>query len=154
MNRIKSTYIKDLEAMNDESLLQTMESIETHAIANVNWAEYPYAPSVNFHIAHSDKVIAVMFKVTEDHVKAVSMENNGPVWEDSCVEFFARMADGQRYINIEMNCAGTILVGKRLTKADAQHLSETEIATIRRITSLPHEQLDSRGENQSWCAPP
>ena len=152
MNRIKSTYIGDLEAMSNETLLQTLESLETHAIANVNWPEYPYAPSVNFHIAHSDKVLAVMFRVTEDHVKAVSMEDNGPVWEDSCVEFFTKMADGQRYINIEMNCAGTILVGKRLSKKDATHLSDTEIGTIRRITSLPHQQIDSRGDGQSWWA--
>ena len=152
MNRIKSTYIESLEAQSNESLLQTLESLEKHTISNVNWPEYPYAPSVNFHIAHSDKAIAIMFQVTEDHIKAVSMENNGPVWEDSCVEFFAKMADNQRYVNIEMNCAGTILVGKRLSKADAKHLTEAEIATIRRITSLPHQQIDSRGENQSWWA--
>jgi hypothetical protein len=152
MAKIRSQYIAGIETLSDEALIEALSATESHAIANVNWAEYPYKPSVDFHIAHSDKAIAIMFKVTEDHVKAVAMENNGRVWEDSCVEFFVRMADGQRYTNIEMNCAGTILVGKRLSKADAEHLSESEIATIRRITSLPHEQTDSRKAGQSWWA--
>ena len=152
MNKLQSKYIPELDNMSAQALRDTLGCVEAQAIANVNWPEYPYAPEVRFHLAHSDKAIAVMFEVTEDHIKAVAMENNGPVWEDSCVEFFATMADGKRYINIEMNFAGTILVGKRLTKADAQHLSETEIATIRRITSLPHEQIDSHQEGQSWWA--
>ena len=150
--KLKSTYIKNLETFSNDSLLQTLLSLESHAINNVNWPEYPYAPVIDFHIAHSDKALAVMFKVTEDHVKAVSMKDNGPVWEDSCVEFFAKMADGQKYVNIEMNCTGTILVGERLSKADARHLSEAEIATIRHFTSLPHEPIDSKEEGQSWWA--
>ena len=152
MNKIKSTYIKGMETLSDSALRETLAALESHPTANVNWPEYPYAPSVDFHIANSDKAVAVMFKVTEDHVKAVAMETNGPVWEDSCVEFFVTMADGQRYMNIEMNCAGTILVGKRLSKTDAQHLTEAEISTIRRVTSLPHEPIDSRAEGQSWWA--
>ena len=152
MNRIKAQYIAGVESLSNEALHQALSALEKHEIGCVNWAEYPYKPSVHFHLAHSDKAIAIMFKVTEDHVKAVAMENNGPVWEDSCVEFFVRMADGQRYVNIEMNCAGTILVGKRLTKKDATHLSHAEIATIRRITSLPHEQTDSSKAGQSWWA--
>ena len=152
MAKIRSQYIAGVETLSDEALIEALSATESHAIANVNWAEYPYKPSVDFHLAHSDKAIAIMFKVTEDHVKAVAMENNGRVWEDSCVEFFVRMADGQRYVNIEMNCIGSILVGKRLTKKDATHLSHAEIATIRRITSLPHEPVDSHSEGLTWWA--
>ena len=152
MAKIRSQYIAGVETLQDEALIEALSSTEKHTIGNVNWAEYPYKPSVDFHLAHSDKAIAIMFQVIEDHVKAVAMENNGPVWEDSCVEFFAKMADNQRYVNIEMNCAGTILVGKRLSKADAKHLTEAEIATIRRITSLPHEPVDSHSEGLTWWA--
>ena len=152
MNKIKAQYIAGVESLSNEALLQALSALEKHEIGCVNWAEYPYKPSVHFRMAHSEKAVAVMFEVSEDHVRAVAMENNGRVWEDSCVEFFVRMADGQRYVNIEMNCAGTILVGKRLTKKDATHLSHAEIATIRRITSLPHEQTDSSKAGQSWWA--
>ena len=152
MAKIRSQYIAGVETLSDEALIEALSATESHAIDNVNWAEYPYKPSVDFHLAHSDKAIAIMFQVTEDHVKAVAMENNGRVWEDSCVEFFVRMADGQRYVNIEMNCIGSILVGKRLTKKDATHLSHAEIATIRRITSLPHEPVDSHSEGLTWWA--
>ena len=152
MNKLQSKYIPELDNMSDQALRDALGSVEAQAIANVNWPEYPYAPEVRFHLAHSDKAIAVMFEVTEDHVKAVAMENNGPVWEDSCVEFFATMADGKRYINIEMNCTGTILAGRRTSKQDAEHLSEEELTVIRHFTSLPHEPIDSKGEGQSWWA--
>ena len=72
MNKIKSTYIKGMETLSDSALRETLAALESHPTANVNWPEYPYAPSVDFHIANSDKAVAVMFKVTEDHVKAVA----------------------------------------------------------------------------------
>ena len=152
MNKIKAQYIAGVEDLTDEALLQALSALEKHEIGCVNWAEFPYKPSASFKMAYSEKAIAILFEVSEGHVRAVAMENNGPVWEDSCVEFFAKMADGQKYVNIEMNCTGTILVGERLSKADARHLSEAEIATIRHFTSLPHEPIDSKEEGQSWWA--
>ena len=152
MNKLQSKYIPELDNMSDQALRDTLGSVEAQAIANVNWPEYPYAPEVRFHLAHSDKAIAVMFEVTEDHVKAVAMENNGPVWEDSCVEFFVLTPDGKHYINFEMNCAGTMLAAKRTSRHDPAPFGAEQFDQIRRITSLPHEPIDSKGEGQSWWA--
>mgnify|MGYP002512685292 CR=1 FL=1 len=85
---MKAQYIAGLESLSDEALREALACLESHAIANVNWKEYPYSPAVNFKLGWSDKAIAVMFEVTEAHVKAVAMEDNGHVWEDSCVETF------------------------------------------------------------------
>ncbi len=152
MNKIKAQYIAGVELLSDEALRDALSALEKQEIGCVNWAEYPYKPEVNFRIAYSEKALAVMFEVKEDHVKAIAMENNGPVWEDSCVEFFILDADGKQYYNIEMNCAGTILVGKRASRHDATHFNPEQISAIRRITSLPHERIDSRAEGQSWWA--
>ena len=152
MAKIRSQYIAGVETLSDEALIEALSATESHAIANVNWAEYPYKPSVDFHIAHSDKAIAIMFKVTEDHVKAVAMEDNGPVWEDSCVEFFIRTADGKHYINFEMNCAGTLLAARRTSRHDPTHFGPEQFEQVRRINSLPHEEINSIGEGQSWWA--
>jgi hypothetical protein len=116
----------------------------------VNWSEFPYAPSVNFRLAYSDKAIAILFEVSEAHVRAAAMESNGPVWEDSCVEFFIMTPDGKHYVNVEMNCIGTILAARRTSRHDAVHFPEDRLSAIRHFTSLPHEPIDSRKEGQSW----
>ena len=109
MKIIKAQYISGLEDLSDIALHKALADLESHTISNVNWMKFPYKPSVTFKIAHSDKAIAILFDVSEDHIKAVAMEDNGPVWEDSCVEFFFELP-GAGYFNLEMNCgAGTLL---------------------------------------------
>ena len=95
MNTLKIQNICGLESMSDTDLRSALEALEANPIANVNWAEYPYAPEVSFKMAYSEKAVAILFEVKEDHVRAEAMENNGPVWQDSCVEFFIRDPDGQ-----------------------------------------------------------
>ena len=152
MNRIKAQYIGRLEALSDEALHEVLSGLESHTIDNVNWQEFPYKPTVNFRMACSDKAVAILFEVKEDHVKAVAMDDNGPVWEDSCVEFFAQWPDGKHYTNFEMNCVGTLLAAKRTSRHDPAPFTPEQMATIRRITSLPHETIDSKGAGQSWWA--
>lgn len=152
MNRIKAQYISGLETLSDSALHEALSGLESHVIDNVNWQEFPYRPSVNFRMACSDKAVAILFEVTENHVKAVAMENNGPVWEDSCVEFFAQWPDGKHYTNFEMNCAGTLLAAKRTSRHDPAPFTPEQMAMIRRITSLPHREIDSKSAGQSWWA--
>ena len=152
MNTIKAQYIAGAETLSDEALYEALSALEEHEIGCVNWGEFPYKPSAGFHIAYSDKAVAIMFEVNEDHVRAVAMENNGPVWEDSCVEFFVLAPDGKHYTNFEMNCAGTMLAALRTSRHDPEKFSDEQFAAIRRITSLPHEPVDSRSEGQSWWA--
>ena len=150
MNRTKIQHISGLESMEEQVLLETLKGLEPHQIANVNWQEYPYSPEVTFRMAYSDKVLAILFEVTEDHVRAQAMNNNGPVWEDSCVEFFVKNQSGTHYTNFEMNCVGTMLAASRTSRHDAVHFDDGKMAQIRRITSLPHKIIDSRGTGQSW----
>ena len=152
MNTIKAQYISAVESLSDEALRETLSGLESHEIGCVNWAEFPYAPQVKFHIAHSDKAIALLFEVREDHVKAVAMENNGPVWQDSCVEFFVMGPDGEHYTNFEMNCIGTMLAARRTSRHDPAQFTAEQFAPVRRVTSFAHEQMDSKGEGQSWWA--
>jgi hypothetical protein len=152
MNTIKIQNICGLESMSDTDLRQALQTLEANPIANVNWAEYPYAPEVSFKMACSDKAVAVLFEVKEDHVRAEAMENNGPVWQDSCVEFFIMDPDGQHYTNFEMNCAGTMLAARRTSRHDPVPFTSDKFTNIRRITSLPHEPIDSKGAEQSWWA--
>ena len=82
-----------------------------------------------------------MFEVEEEHVRAVTTEDNGPVWEDSCVEFFVADPVGDGYFNFEINCIGTALAAHRYSRSDARHFDEGRMSRIRRITSLPPRSM-------------
>ena len=147
---ITSKYIPNIEGMTDKEALEAISATEAHPLKCVNWAEYPYSPEVSFRIAHSDKAFAVFFKVKESHVRAVSLEANGPVWEDSCVEIFLANPAGEGYFNFETNCIGTSLAAKRRSKTVADMFGDELMSQIRTVGSLPHEAIDSKGEGQQW----
>ena len=101
---IEARFIRKIEQLRDDEIRLVMrDRLESNPIDCVNWSDYPYAPRVSFRIAHSDDALAIMFEVEEEHVRAVSLESNGPVWEDSCVEFFVKSAEGEGYFNFEVN---------------------------------------------------
>ena len=105
---------------------------------------------MEFRIAHSDDAVVVMFEVEEEHVRAVSLQNNGPVWEDSCVEFFVANPAGEGYFNFEVNCIGTMLAAYRKSRSEAVHFSDEQMAQIRRFGSLDRACVDLRGAGQRW----
>ena len=158
MNKIHSKYIPSIESLSDQTLHQTLASLESNGISNINWNEYPYAPSVSFRMAHSDIAIAILFEVTEDHVKAVAMEDNGPVWQDSCVEFFVKPASGRGYCNFEFNCGGTMLAfhipdHRRVPGGfvDFHRLSPEQCQMVNRYTTLPRVNDPERVGKRVWC---
>lgn len=151
MKEIDIRYIGGIENRTDSEIYEALNSGTcSHGIGCINWKEFPYAPEVSFNIAYSDKVIAVLFHVKEDHVLGRAMESNGPVWEDSCVEIFIDDAESAEYFNFETNCIGTRLASKRRSRTDADHFSDEQIEKIRTFGSLPHAIVDERGEGLSW----
>ena len=155
MNRTaKVTYIAQIENLTNEQIREVMT---TRAVAlqldSHNWsAQYPYAPKVTAFVAVSDNHIALVFNILEEHTKAVEMENNGRVWEDSCVEFFVANPVGEGYYNFEMNAIGTLLAAYRTSRENATHFSAEQIAEIRRFGLLDHAPIDVEGENSWWVA--
>ncbi|MBO5693265.1 MAG: hypothetical protein J6R74_04930 [Tidjanibacter sp.] len=148
---IKAPFVEGLEELSDERLVATLREVGTLGqIDSLNWAEYPYAPAVSCRIAHRDTAVAIMFEVRESTVKATTLDSNGPVWEDSCVEFFVANPKGEGYFNFEINCIGTALAAFRRSRSDAEHFSEEKIAKVRRFGSLPHATIDINEEGQSW----
>ena len=75
------------------------------------WPEFKYKPDVDFAIAHSNEHLLLKFYVTEKHVRAINLMPNGPVYNDSCVEFFISWGEDKTYYNLEFNCSGTCNFG-------------------------------------------
>lgn len=109
-------------------------------IDTVNWAEFPYKPTVEFRVAHTGDAILLNYRVTEEAVRAEAGADNGPVWEDSCVEFFVSF-DGKNYQNIECNCVGTILSAIGPDRDHRQQLSQQQLDTVSRYSTLTPGKL-------------
>jgi len=125
------------------SLQFDQSAIEFHRIDTVNWVNYPYCPEVSFRIAHNDESILLNYRVNESDIKAVCNQDNGKVWEDSCVEFFISFTEDS-YYNIECNCIGKILIGKGAGRNGRVHLPEDLLKKVDRWSSLGYLPIENR----------
>lgn len=127
------------------------EKIPFQILDEVNWKEeYPYCPNVRFRIAYAKDAFLLNFRVTEESVRANSSADNGPVWTDSCVEFFSTPNNDGIYYNIECNCAGTILIGAGKDRDDRERAPKEILDQVQRWSSLGREPFDERIGECSW----
>lgn len=132
-----------------EAALQ-LEAISVQTISCNNWAaEYPYAPRVNFRIAHNDQAIFIRFDVEENYTMARVTEDNGEVWTDSCVEFFLSL-DNSGHYNFEFTCIGKALAGFRKERPHATHGSPEVMRTIQRYSSLGSSNFEEITGENNW----
>lgn len=143
-------YVENIERLSDEELVATMLAQAANSVACVNWEEFPYSPSVTFRLAFSKEALAIMFQVSEENVRAVTLEPHGPVWEDSCVEFFVKNPKGEGYFNFEINCIGSLLAAFRLSRNEAQPFDKEQMERVRHFGSLAHQPIDLKGQQESW----
>lgn len=153
MKELVVPYIDGLEGLTLERLDEVME---VHAskgfISEVNWKEWPYAPSVSFKIARSRSSLYIMYHVRGLDIRATVLEDNGTVWEDSCCEFFISHPSGDSYFNFELTCIGTLLAARRVSRDNADLFSEDKLERIIRYTSLDRTTREEQGGIHSWSA--
>ncbi len=145
-------YIPGIERLSGPDFTDKMLSeVRPQDIACANWKEYPYIPEVTLRIAFSDSHLALLYKVREEHIRGAELEDNGPVWEDSCVETFIKDPVGEGYYNIEVNCIGTRLAAHRLSRTDFELFKPEKLSKIGCIASLPHQVTDiSEAADKEW----
>ncbi len=76
------------------------------------WGKSFYAPVTYGQIVFREgDGFYVRMECEETDPRAVNTEFNGPIYEDSCMEFFAQYKHGisKKYVNIEMNANGAFL---------------------------------------------
>jgi hypothetical protein len=122
-----------------DTISNRLACAEAHYLTHAPWPSYPYKPDVRFSILHNDTCMFLQFRVHEKSIRATVNKINGPVWEDSCVEFFIAF-DSQSYYNVEFNCIGTALVGFRRANENSSRLNEELIRRIRTKTILSQEE--------------
>lgn len=136
---------------NPSSIIECMKDVRVNEIACVNWpGAYPSAPKVTFKIAHDGSNLFLHFFVEENEVLAKTTEDNGPVWTDSCVEFFMSFGDSPFYYNAEFSCIGKALLGYRKDRKDVEHASADVMNLIKRYPSLGSESFDKKQGDFKW----
>lgn len=146
---LKIPYISSLDEFPGlESAIKNLESgAPRRSIDCVNWhAKYPYQPLTTFSAAHSKTMLFIDFFTRCNFLRAENYENNSPVSQDSCVEFFVKPRPGDpEYWNFEFNCIGTVNASHRVVRENPTRLSKQEIGRILRFPSCgtrPFKELE------------
>ena len=151
MKKLEIPFIPGLESLPFEEMDIRMEAeAAKDFICEVNWQEYSYKPSAAFRVARSEKHLVIMYDVKGLDLRAASIDDNGPVWEDSCCEFFVSHPSDGTYYNFELNCIGTLLAAKRRSRTDADMFSAGQLARIIRHSSLERKTYDENGKVYVW----
>ena len=113
---------------------------ETIEIGNYMGKIPVFTPRVQARMKYDNENLYVIFRVNDRYVRCITDEINGPVWEDSCVEFFFAPDTSLpgRYFNLEVNCGGTPLMHYNIIpRKEALSLAPEDIRMIEIAHSMP-----------------
>jgi hypothetical protein len=112
--------------MKKERSMQRTYHIMPVSPSSFDWSEIPAAsidaapwhpgallPPSQVQMAFDGNAFLVRWTAWETSLRVVTREHNGPVWEDSCMEFFFNPVPqrDRRYLNFEVNAEGYLLLG-------------------------------------------
>lgn len=151
MKQIKVPFLRTLDVLDLSSISVLMEDkAHRESIDIVNWKEYPYKPVVAFDIARGETELYIRYFVKGNSLKAVYTEDNSPVYQDSCVEFFMKRVNDDFYMNFEFNCIGACDAARRMSKERKSSLSADEYSRIRRYSTVRTSGFEEQKGVYSW----
>ncbi len=91
--------------------LKEFEKERFRRLTSYHWeASEPYRPPAYFKMGVVGDELVAILKCYEENPRAVYLNRDDPVYNDSCLEFFVAPVEGRdEYINVEMNSKGTFL---------------------------------------------
>ena len=121
-------------------------------INNVNWPDqFPEHPEASVEVTNDHEFIYLKYHVKGKQLRAVTTQDQGPVWEDSCVEFFCQVPGDNHYMNFETNCIGAMVGSRRISRAeDVRPLPPEQMALIKRRCSFPREAFEEKDGLFEW----
>ena len=121
-------------------------------IDQANWPEgWPEKPEVTVEVSNDHEAIVLKWHVKGAQLRAVTTEDQGPVWEDSCVEFFCQVPGEEHYCNFECNCIGAMVGSRRKGRAEeVVPFSADEMGRIARKCDYPREAFGEQDGEFEW----
>lgn len=153
MNVISVPFLSALFDTDSKLASQILKrEVKSQPIQCINWPDqYPYCPTTEFMIARSDLSLYIKFKVHEYNLRALYINDQDPVWEDSCVEFFCKQPESDSYMNFEFNCIGTCVATTRKGRDKGIILySENQMKQIDRFPSLYRKAFHEKKGLHDW----
>ena len=139
-----SLTIPQLTALPTSPLDRRWEALPHHALTHFHARSSAHHPVVTAQLGHSRTHLHLRFSVHDQYVLSETLQLNGPVCTDSCVEFFVEPVPGLGYFNLEINAGGTVhcshITDPTPTPtgfAACAPLSTSELATFAIATTLP-----------------
>jgi cellulose/xylan binding protein with CBM9 domain len=116
------------------------------------WYRKGLTQSTTVRLLYSSQAMFVQFRCRDRHSFAEVTALNGPVCEDSCVEFFSTLDPDRApdYFNLEVNCCGVLHVGFGAGRHGRCLIHPTDAAGIRVATSLPGTTKAESAADRSW----
>ena len=153
---MKSLIIHYIEALNDIDIESARDILDDFGVLDtidtLNWsAIYPYRPITQFNIARSNTSVFIKYSVRGSMLRAIYSNDQDPVHDDSCVEFFCKPVDSETYTNFEFNCIGTCSASTRKSRFEEVVLfSKEELLTIKRAPSIGRRAFNEMEGSFEW----
>jgi len=153
MKSLSVRYIESLNEIDIESAAEILEeSGYRDTIEILNWPnEYSYKPITYFNIGRSNDSIFIKYSVHGSMLRAIYSNDQEPVYEDSCVEFFCMPIGAEKYTNFEFNCIGTCSASSRKGRNEnIVPFSPEEMLTIKRFPSIGRRAFNEMEGMFEW----
>ena len=153
MKSLSVRYIESLNEIDIESAAEILEeSGYRDTIEILNWPnEYSYKPITYFNIGRSNDSIFIKYSVHGSMLRAIYSNDQDPVYEDSCVEFFCMPIGADKYSNFEFNCIGTCSASSRKGRNEnIVPFSPEEMLTIKRFPSIGRRAFNEMEGMFEW----
>ncbi len=136
------------------------QNAETGAVDNLFWCpERPtrFVPETKFRLLYDREGIQVIFLVVDRYVLSRE-ENQGKVWQDSCVEFFLRLPGPDwHFFNFELNPRGALVArynryppDNDIHKRTEMFFTPDELRRFRVRSTLPEKILTADESFRCW----
>ena len=150
--------IPDCADLTCDSTAQPWVGLDAVQINRFPWCVEGAKQQTTVRAGYGGDCIYVHFGCEDSHISASRTELNGDVCRDSCVEFFATVAEAPNsYFNLEINCCGVIHLGYGSGRADRTHVRAETASGIRVAGSVPGLRKAESRDDDGWslaCALP
>jgi hypothetical protein len=112
-----------------------------------------FKPVAKAKMIYDNENIYVIFQVQDRYIRCLAKEINGPVYQDSAVEFFFAPDPNSplKYFNLETNCGGTPLLHYNLVpRKESKKLDVGDIKKVEIFSSLPKTIDPEISEPVTW----
>ena len=129
------------------------KEVEPLTLNNFMGDKPDHFPGVQAKVVYDDDNIYLIWKVEDQYIKAVAQQHQGPVFQDSCVEFFfiPDGLGGTEYFNLEMNCGGTMLFHhQEFNQPERVNITNQDIGTMKVAHTMPRLVPEEIKEKTTW----